>query len=166
MGVMMHRNDFLKIAVAIVFIAIVLVLFFMPRAAADDVSGFADVQEDGTLIISGHPVRLYGIYIPPTGHTCQTSIRPIPCGSRAQLALNFKIEGEFVHCTPIAENQDGSMTASCRVGSEDLSEWMLQRGWAVTLPGAPFSFAAMENIAKSRGIGVWGIPVEIPAPRR
>ena len=133
----------------------------VPWAAADEISSFAFVQGDGSLKIAGYLVRLYGIYIPPTDQTCSTFIRPVPCGTRASLALDFKISGDFVHCIPWVTYPDGSITASCRVGNEDLSAWMLQRGWAVALPDAPFEYSAMEKIARSRGIGIWGIPVDV-----
>lgn len=129
--------------------------------AETEISGFAFVQEDGALRISNTLVRLYGIYIPPTEQSCYTFIRPVPCGPRAILALDFKISGDFVHCVPRYARPDGSVIASCSVGNEDLSEWMLQRGWAVALPDAPFEYAAMEKIARARGIGVWGIPVDV-----
>ena len=133
-----------------------------PWAMADpEISSFAFVQEDGSLKVAGHLIHLYGIYIPPTEQTCSTFIRPIPCGPRASLALDFKISGDFVHCQPRATNPDGSLTASCRSGNEDLSEWMLQSGWAVALPDAPFEYFTMERIAHSRGIGIWGIPIDV-----
>ena len=133
-----------------------------PWAMADpEISSFAFVQEDGSLKVAGHLIHLYGIYIPPTEQTCSTFIRPIPCGPRASLALDFKISGDFVHCQPRATNPDGSLTASCRSGNEDLSEWMLQSGWAVALPDAPFEYFTMERIAQSRGIGIWGIPIDV-----
>jgi endonuclease YncB( thermonuclease family) len=113
------------------------------------------------LSVGGYLIQLYGVYIPPTEQTCSTFIRPMPCGTRAALALDFKIAGEFVHCAERAKNQDGSITASCSAGREDLSEWMLQRGWAVALPDAPFEYAVMEKIARSRGIGIWGIPIDL-----
>lgn len=131
-------------------------------AMADpEISSFAFVQEDGSLKVAGSVIRLYGIYIPPTEQACYTFMRPVPCGPRASLALDFKISGDFVHCTPRATNPDGSITASCKSGNEDLSEWMLQRGWAVALPDAPFDYVTMERIAKSRAIGIWGIPIDI-----
>jgi endonuclease YncB( thermonuclease family) len=131
------------------------------RALADaEISSFAFVQQDGSMKIAGNFIRLYGIYIPPTGQSCNTSIRPMPCGTRASLALEFKTSGEFVRCIPRASHPDGSITASCRAGNEDLSAYMLQRGWAVALPDAPFEYAAMEKIAQSKGIGVWGIPID------
>lgn len=129
--------------------------------ANGQISGFASMQDDGLLKISGYRIHLYGIYIPPTGQTCYSFIRPMPCGSRAALALNFKIEGDFVHCTQRLRHVDDSITATCSLGNEDLSEWLLQKGWAVALPGAPFHYSALEKIAQSQGIGIWGVPVDI-----
>ena len=132
-----------------------------PWALADpEISSFAFVQADGSLKVSGYLIHLHGIYIPPTDETCYTFIRPVPCGTRASLALDFKISGDFVHCLPRATNPDGSITASCRAGNDDLSAWMLQRGWAVARPDAPFEYAAMERIAQSKGVGIWGLPVD------
>jgi endonuclease YncB( thermonuclease family) len=37
---------------------------------------------------------------------------------------------------------------------------MLRQGWAVALPDAPFEYAAMEKIARTKGIGIWGIPID------
>ncbi|RJG07722.1 thermonuclease family protein [Noviherbaspirillum cavernae] len=144
-----------------------LVAMPVPHAAAQsDISSFAFVQEDGSLRISGYRIMLYGIYIPPTERTCYTFVRPIPCGTRASLALDFKISGYFVHCVKRAEYPDGSLVASCRAGNEDLSEWMLQHGWALALPDAPFQYGAMESVARARGIGVWGVPIDAIGPRR
>jgi endonuclease YncB( thermonuclease family) len=133
---------------------------WMPAHAA--VSSFAYVQSDGTLRMDNSVIRLYGIYIPPTDETCYDFVRPAMCGQRALLALRFKTEGEFVHCTERAVNPDHSITASCAVGNEDLGTWMLQRGWAAALPDAPYEYTVMERMARTRGIGIWGIPVELP----
>lgn len=131
------------------------------QAVADgEISGFATMQDNGVLKISGYHVHLYGIIIPPTEQTCYTFIRPMPCGSRAALALNFKIEGDFVHCIALTRHADDRLTARCALEGEDLSAWMLQHGWAVALPDAPVQYAALEKIAQSRGIGIWGIPVD------
>ena len=150
-----------------VLFAALAVLAAVPAALAQsEISSFAFVQEDGSMRISGSVVRLYGIYIPPTDQSCYTFIRPVPCGTRASLALDFKISGNFVHCLPRATNQDGSVTASCTVDKEDLSAWMLQKGWAVALPDAPFEYQTLEKIAQSRGIGIWGIPIDTIRRRR
>lgn len=131
-------------------------------AIADpEISSFAFVQDDGSLKVAGYLIHLYGIYIPPTAQACFTFIRPIPCGPRASLALDFKISGDFVRCIPRAMNFDGSITATCTSRNEDLSAWMLQSGWAAALPDAPFEYVTMERIAQSKGIGIWGIPIDV-----
>jgi endonuclease YncB( thermonuclease family) len=145
-----------------VALAAVLIAFaFSGHAMADDdISGSAFVQEDSTLRINGNIIHLYGIYIPPTDHTCTTFMRPMPCGTRASLALDFKITGDSVHCVTMGSNADGSLIGNCSAGGDNLSAWMLQRGWAVALSNAPFEFGAMEKIAQFKGLGIWGIPVD------
>jgi len=136
-----------------------------PAAAAYEISSFAFVQPDGSMRIAGDVVRLYGIFIPPTGETCNTFERPPRCGPRAALALEFKIAGDFVHCQPRRRNADGGIDATCTANGDDLAAWMLERGWAVATPDAPFEYTALERIARARGIGIWGIPVDRPRPR-
>jgi endonuclease YncB( thermonuclease family) len=129
--------------------------------ASAEISSFAFVQPDATLRVSGETIRLYGIYVPPTDQSCRMFERPIECGTRASLALDFHIGVEFVHCEERVRYQDGSLSALCRVRGEDLSAWMLQKGWALALPDAPFEYTALEKIARARGLGVWGIPIDV-----
>jgi endonuclease YncB( thermonuclease family) len=135
-------------------------LLALPGDAQDELSSFAFVQPDGTLKLDGELIHLYGILIPPTGQTCAFHQRPLQCGPRAALALDFRISGDFVHCQPLAANADDSLVARCLSGAVDLSAWMLQRGWAVALPDAPDLYRTLENIARAQGVGIWGIPVE------
>ncbi len=132
---------------------------------AREISSYAFVNNDGTLRIKRKTIHLHGIYIPETNETCRTNQRPAVCGSRAALALEFKIQG-FVRCEILGENPDRSLVGSCRVNysrfdeGEDLSAYLLKYGWAVALPDAPFEYRAMERIAQSRGQGIWGIPID------
>ena len=124
----------------------------LAATASDEVSSYAFVQEDGSLKISGDIYRLYGVYIPPTGQTRYDFTRPVQCGSRAALALDFKIGAEFVNCKSKGQNADGTSIGYCTARGEALSAFMLQRGWAVALPAAPFEYAAMEKIARSKTV--------------
>ncbi|MDZ7782818.1 MAG: thermonuclease family protein [Halioglobus sp.] len=133
--------------------------------AAYEISSSARVNEDGTLRIRGKTIHLYGIHIPELDRTCDTNRRPPVCGSRASIALDFRIDG-FVRCELLEENKDGSYIGRCRVDAthfdegEDLSAYLLERGWAVALPDAPVEYQALEKIARSRGLGHWGFPVD------
>jgi endonuclease YncB( thermonuclease family) len=139
---------------------LVFMVFFVlaPKAYTAEIRSFAIVKEDGTLRLRGRTIRLYGIHIPATERTCQTFTRPVNCGTRAALALEFKIGANFVSCDPKWRNDDGSITAMCHVEGEDLGAYLIERGWALALPDAPFEYVALEKIARSRGIGVWGFP--------
>ena len=87
------------------------------------------------------------------------------CDSRVVLALDFKVKG-FIRCFPQSENRDGSLNAVCYVNrtgfdpGEDLAAYLLERGWALALPQAPFEYHALEKIAISQEVGVWGYPVD------
>ena len=135
-------------------------LLLAMTAAVADISGYAFEQDDGSLRMSGRIIRLFGIYIPPTAQSCRAFERPITCAPQAALALDFKIGADFVHCEPRSKNEDGSIVALCRVGGADLSAYLLERGWALALPDAPFEYAALEKIARHKGVGVWGLALE------
>lgn len=133
--------------------------------AAPEISSYVFVQRDGTLRMDGRTIHLYGIHIPATEEACRTNERPVRCSSRAALALEFKIRG-FVRCTPVERNPDASLTAVCRADGDDLSAYLLERGWALALPDAPFEYVALERIARERKVGVWGFAVERVPPRK
>ena len=152
---------------AVLWVAAVAVLLCCggPAALAREISSSARVNEDGSLRISGKTIHLYGIHIPQIGNTCSSNKLPPFCGTRAAIALDFRISG-FVRCEIIATNSDGSLVGWCRVNAshfsegEDLSAYLLERGWAVALPDASIEYQTLEKIARSRQLGVWGTPVD------
>ena len=137
---------------------------------AREISSWAIVNDDASLRIDGKTVHLYGIHIPETSRTCNMNIRPPVCGSRAAVALDFRVDG-FVRCDLLQRRPDRSHVGWCRVDAsrfdegEDLSAYLLERGWAVALPDAPIEYQTLEKIARNRGVGVWGIPVDSVLPR-
>ena len=134
---------------------------------AREISSYAFINDDGTLRIKRKTIHLYGIHIPKTSNNCRTNQSPIVCGSRASLALEFKVKG-FVRCEIIEKNYDRSLIGWCRVNAsqinegEDLSAYLLERGWAAALPDAPVEYQVLEKIARSRGFGMWGIQIDSP----
>jgi endonuclease YncB( thermonuclease family) len=138
----------------------------VPAHAAGEIVNNALVQDDGTLRVQGRTIRLFGIYIPDMARTCRSDFSPPLCGSRAANALNLKIQG-FVRCRPQAELADGSTSAVCYADDTsaldppvDLGAYLIEQGWAVATPDAPFEYGVRERIARSNGRGVWGMPVD------
>jgi endonuclease YncB( thermonuclease family) len=129
--------------------------------ASADVGERARVQDDGTLRVNGKTVRLYGIHIPTSQRTCRSNIRPVRCAPRAVLQLDFMIRG-FVYCDEVQRFRDRSIAAICRTGPdrEDLAARLLDQGWAVALPGAPFEYIALERFAQSNKRGFWGFQAD------
>jgi len=121
-----------------------------------EIVSYAIVRDDGTLLVSGKKIKLYGIYIPPTDRTCRRVEIPIRCGPRAILALDFKIASRFVHCQEMEDHADGTISAICRIDDEDLGAWLLTQGWAVATPDAPFEYQTLEKIARTQRRGIWG----------
>lgn len=136
-------------------------LLSVPGAHAREIVSYAFVQDDATLKVRGKIIHLYGIHVPETERTCRTFIRPVQCASRAALALDFKIGAGFVRCETVHTNADGSLTAVCHADEEDLSAYLISRGWAVALPDAPFEYKTLEKIARNKGLGVWGFQADV-----
>ena len=124
--------------------------------ASADLFSYAIIQEDATLKIKGRIVRLFGISIPSINWICAGAGYPVSCETRAAVrALNFKIQG-FVYCYEQRTNPDGSITAICRNGYEDLSAYLIKQGWAVATPDAPFEYHVLENLSRTNRRGFWG----------
>jgi len=145
---------------------IVLLLLCLSAAMlpAADLEGFVFVNDDASLRLRGKTVHLYGIHVPPTDDSCRTFQRPMVCAPRAVLALEFNIGSHFVGCDIQGKNEDGSLIGLCRVDERDLSAQLLQQGWAVARPEAPFEYHTLEKLARNRGIGIWGIPIDRVRP--
>ncbi len=135
-------------------------------SALAEIRSYAIVQDDGSLRVSGRIVRLHGLYIPPSGQFCATQVRPVECKSRAALALEQRIQS-FVRCTETGAYRDGGVDAVCTVDGDgvispriDLGVWLIDQGWALARPDAPFEYHARERIARERGFGVWGFQAD------
>jgi endonuclease YncB( thermonuclease family) len=160
-------NDEVTQAKPIKVLSLVILLLFgiVVPVTARELHSYAIVQDDGSLLIKGRQVHLFGIYLPETSRHCRRNILPVRCGGRAVLALDFKVQG-FVHCYPQSENDDGSLNGICYVDRShfkegvDLGAYLIERGWALALPDAPFEYHALERIARHNNRGVWGFTVD------
>jgi endonuclease YncB( thermonuclease family) len=143
--------------------AVVLLLSATPGSA--EFRSYAVVQDDASLVIQNKVVRLFGIYIPDPGQFCDTQLRPRFCGNRAATALNFKIQG-FVTCEEMGTYDDGSISAICWTrrsglsGRIDLGAYLIREGLALAGPDAPFEYHALERIAQTNGLGIWGFQAD------
>lgn len=123
--------------------------------------GLAIVQQDGTLRIDGETVHLYGIYLPQFERTCSRIDRPPRCGAPSVLVLDDLVEG-FVQCQVVREGRNAVLGICTQPGRElfgpreDIAATLVRRGWALAADDAPAQYRALEALAKSREVGLWG----------
>ena len=142
-------------------LALVLVMPGSLAAGARVLDGLAIVQHDGSLRVDGETVYLYGVYLPQFERTCTTIERPPRCGAPSVLVLNDLVDG-FVQCQVVRQGRDAVQGICTQPGRdlfgarEDLAATLVRQGWALAADDAPAQYRALEALAKSREVGLWG----------
>lgn len=126
----------------------------MPMAHARSIiHSYALVNDDATLQVRNKTIELFGIHIPRLSNACRR--RTSRCDLPAVRALSFKIQG-FVECAPIEFRRGRRLVvAQCSNDGDDLSAYLINQGWAVARPEAPFAYHTLERVARERGLGIW-----------
>ncbi|AXS39636.1 thermonuclease family protein [Breoghania sp. L-A4] len=82
-----------------------------------------------------------------------------PCGRLARTALRRLIRGRSVSC----EREDGTamtgalVTARCRIIRRDISDWLIEQGWATPADDANDAAARLLAAAREAGRGQWRV---------
>jgi endonuclease YncB( thermonuclease family) len=150
-------------ALVATFGLVVLALTVGPRpasfAASDAparITGRAAVIDGDTLDIGGRYIRLFGIDAPGGPQSCRDERGAgYPCGRQAAGALQTKIGLRTIACDPRGVDRPDRIPAVCRLGDEDLGEWMVRQGWALAAHGEGRDYLRAEALAKSERLGLW-----------
>jgi endonuclease YncB( thermonuclease family) len=125
-------------------------------AAPEIIAGRASVIDGDTLEIRGERIRLFGIDAPESGQTClDAKGRSYRCGQKAALVLDARIGEGVVICERKDTDRYGRVVALCRVYGEDLGAWMVGLGWALAYRAYSTRYVPAEELARSRGLGMW-----------
>lgn len=131
-------------------------------AAARTIEGPATVRSDGTIHIHNDVIRLFGIWLPRTGRTCSTLLNPTFCAPAPVVVLYERVRG-FLLCQAVRALDDGTIEAYCGIRArrlfeprEDLGAMLVAEGWAVARSDAPAEYHALQRIAESQELGIWG----------
>ncbi len=143
-----------------IILGVLLTLAASQAPALSSIRSYAFVKDDASLVIRGRNIDLYGIYVPKTRGSC-TGRSAETCRTRAAEALEFLISG-FVECEILAQRTDRRLVGRCYADRSsfdtgtDLSAYLIERGWAMAGPDAPFEYRALEKLARERDAGFWG----------
>jgi len=148
-------GHFLKIYLSVLG----LFLFIAVQSAAVELSGNAEtIPESGVIELQGKELSLNGVQIISQNTTCKDSKGQWNCGKSAWEALKIKLDSGPVHCTLISDLQNTERTpeqANCLLKKENLSIWLVSRGWALTSKETEEFLSSQENLARENNEGIW-----------
>ncbi|MEM9224190.1 MAG: hypothetical protein AAGB11_17545 [Pseudomonadota bacterium] len=131
-----------------------------PKRIEPDRYKLVVIKSAGVIDARSHRIILAHIDAPDAEHRCE---RPDglqwPCGRRARTALRRLIRRRAIECFDI---KDDSIPANaperpavCRVANTDLSEWLVENGWASPADTAPDLWRQLHTEAQEQGLGVY-----------
>ena len=136
-----------------------LFLFIAVQSAAAELSGNAvTIPESGVIELQGKELSLNGVQIISQNATCKDSNGQWSCGKSAWEALKIKLDSGPVHCTLISDLQNTERNpeqANCLLKKENLSIWLVSRGWALTNKEPDEFLSSQENLASENNAGIW-----------
>ena len=151
----MGAGHFLKIYLSVLG----LFLFIAVQSAAVELSGNAEtIPESGVIELQGKELSLNGVQIISQNTTCKDSKGQWNCGKSAWEALKIKLDSGPVHCTLISDLQNTERNpeqANCLLKKENLSIWLVSRGWALTNKEPDEFLSSQENLASKNNAGIW-----------
>lgn len=120
------------------------------------VSGLGRALDAERIKVGDTELRLFGVVIPPAN---------APHGTEARAALEKLLLNETVTCRVQERDKAWRLLASCKTDKHnDLSQVMLQEGWAVVARGAVADtnfadlYLAAESKAQLQRLGMWAEP--------
>lgn len=127
-----------------------------PGDAQGDITGLARIVDGDTLVVSETRIRLEGIDAPEAGQTCGRRLfGRWSCGTEATAALASLIEGKPVRCLQRGHDKYGRVLATCFIGAQDVSAWMVERGHAWAFVRYSTTYLREEAEARAARRGIW-----------
>lgn len=106
----------------------------------------------GVIEAKGYSVAVSGIDIVGQDETCTDAGKSWACGIRARTAFRAFLRGRTVVCTVPPEGGRDLIAAECRVGKQDIGQWLIENGWARAAKGSPYIEAGEKARADKKGI--------------
>ncbi len=127
-----------------------------PSGAAE-INGRARVVDGDTLVLDGVKIRFNGVDAPETDQVCLNDKgEQWACGVVARDRLAERIGGADVSCSTLGADRYGRSLAKCRVGQQDLQQWLVREGLALSYRQYSHDYDSEENGARQRQAGMWG----------
>ncbi|NNG74485.1 thermonuclease family protein [Rhizobium laguerreae] len=110
------------------------------------------VDNAGMLSFGKRRLQLAGIVPTPVDRICGPAGRQWPCGMMAKTALRLLLRNRAVTCDLDTVEWKETLTAACRLGTEDLGAWLAENGWAEAAAGSPLTSVAEKARRAAKGL--------------
>jgi endonuclease YncB( thermonuclease family) len=146
-----------SIAALLMFFWIFSTILSLPLAAhAADVSGLPKIHDGDTLQIAHTKIRLAGIDAPSADQLCLNNKgERWTCGAAARDALIHHADKKTWTCHTLHVNRFGRAVAKCAVDGEDIQQWLVTNGWALSVPHMSHDYDAVQKAAREAKVGMW-----------
>lgn len=113
------------------------------------------VGRDGTIGSDHQPIALHGIKPFDARNVCtRASGERWACGLQAYATLRNELAYKTIVCEPKQILAD-SLSATCRMGDQNVAAILVRRGLAETAAGADADLIAAQAEARQRKVGIW-----------
>jgi endonuclease YncB( thermonuclease family) len=138
---------------------IAILLLAATPALAADITGIPRIMDGDTVQIEDTKIRLSGIDAPET-HPLQFCVDPAgdrwDCGNTASDELKEHVGAKAWTCHITGTDRRWKRSlATCEVDGEDIQQWMVRNGWALSYVRYSHRYDADEKIARDAQAGIW-----------
>lgn len=106
----------------------------------------------GLIEAKGFSVAIAGVTPVDAGENCTFEGKEWNCGTRARTAFRGFLRSRAVVCDVPPQSERGVIVARCRIGKQDVGEWLVANGWAKAEGGGPYAEAGQKAEADKKGI--------------
>jgi len=152
-----------RYALPAAFLLMLLVTAF--DAAADEISGIAEVRSGSELTLNGTVVRLFGLAAPAPDARCDLNDGKYRCGIVAWAELIKLADGRDLSCDTESQGDDGTPLATCYLGELDINEALVLSGWAEAQDDIE-RYQVDQDEARRARRGLWAERIRPPDRRQ
>jgi endonuclease YncB( thermonuclease family) len=136
---------------------LLLMVLLSPMAAeAADITGVPKFRSGDHVTIGGTRIRLAGIDAPSVDQLCLSPKgERWSCGVAAREALSHHAGNNSWTCHVLRTDRRGQSVAKCEVDGEDIQQWIVKNGWALSYVRLSHAYDADEKAAREARVGLW-----------
>ena len=124
------------------------------------------VIDGDTIGYNSEIIRLHGIDAPEIGQQCIENDKSIDCGTISKIFLDSIIDGREIDLIPKGKDKWGRIIGVCFIDGNDISEYMVKNGWAISYREFSSDYIEEEIHAHSNNLGIWSTKFSNPSEWR